>query len=51
MHQKLVKNFMSMRGASAELIYYALVEWVHRHNLRAARNNRTGGACIGHADT
>lgn len=50
MHQKLVKNFMSMRGASAELIHYAVVEWVHRHNLRAARNNRTGGACIGHAD-
>jgi len=50
-HQKLVKNFMSMRGASAELIHYALVEWVHRHNLRAARKNRTGGACIGHADT
>jgi len=50
-HQKLVKNFMSMRRASAELIHYALVEWVHRHNLRAARNNGTSGAYIGHADT
>ena len=49
-HQKLVKNFLGMKGASAELISFALLEWVGRHNQRAARNNRTGAPDMGHPD-
>lgn len=49
-HQKLVKNFLGMKGASAELISFALLEWVGRHNQRAGRKNRTGAPDIGHAD-
>ena len=49
-HQKLFKNFMSMKGASAELVHFAMVEWVHRHNLRAAHNNRPDFHSIGHSD-
>ena len=49
-HQKLVKNFLSMRGASPELVHYALLEWVHRNNVRAASRNR-GVPFPGHYDT
>jgi len=40
-----------MQGASAELVSYALTEWIYRQNIRAERHNRTGGECVGHADT
>ena len=46
-HQKLVKTFLSMKGASPELVYFALLEWVHRNNIRAAARNR-GAALPGH---
>jgi len=49
-HQKLVKNFLSMKGASPELVYFALLEWVHRNNVRAAARNR-GVHFPGHYDT
>ena len=49
-HQKLVKNFMSMKGASPELVSFALLEWVHRSNMRAATRNR-GVSFPGHYDT
>lgn len=49
-HQKLVKNFGNMSGASAELVHFALLEWIHRHNLRAAHNNRPDIHSIGHYD-
>jgi len=49
-HQKLVKNFLSMKGASPELVYFALLEWVHRSNIRAASRNR-GVDFPGHYDT
>jgi len=49
-HQKLVKNFLSMKGASPELVYFALLEWVHRNNVRAAARNR-GFDFPGHYDT
>lgn len=48
-HQKLVKTFQSMKGASAEIIHYALLEWVHRTNVRAAHQNR-GWPFYGHYD-
>jgi len=49
-HQKLVKNFLSMKGASPELVYFALLEWLHRNNMRAATRNR-GVDFPGHYDT
>lgn len=49
-HQKLVRNFMSMQTASAELVHFALLEWVHRHNLKAAHNNRADFHSFGHYD-
>jgi len=49
-HQKLVKNFLSMKGASPELVHLALLEWVHRNNVRAASRNR-GAPFPGHYDT
>lgn len=49
-HQLLVKLFRSLRGASSELVHYALLEWVHRHNLRAAARYR-GEEFPGHYDT
>ena len=49
-HQKLVENFLGMKGTSAELISFALLEWVGRHNQRAARNYRTGAPDMGHPD-
>jgi len=50
-HQKLVKVFMGFRGASAELIHFALLEWVHRHNIRAGRLIRGAFMALGHFDT
>jgi len=49
-HQKLVKTFLSMKGASAEIIHYVLLEWFHRTNIRAAHYNR-GWPFYGHYDT
>jgi len=49
-HQKLVKNFLGMKGASAELISYSLLEWTLRHNERAMRNTPSGPTNIGHSD-
>jgi len=39
-HQKLVKNFLSMKGGSPELVYVSLLEWVHRKNVAAAARIR-----------
>lgn len=52
-HQKAVKIFHGFQGASAELIHYVLLEWVHRLNMRSARNNRVGVTAVelGHWDT
>lgn len=49
-HQKLVRNFISIQMASAELVHFALLEWVHRHNLPAAHNNRASFHSFGHYD-
>ena len=49
-HQKLVKNFLSMKGASPELVQFALLECVHRSNVRAAARTR-GAPFPGHYDT
>ena len=49
-HKKLVKNFLGMKGASAELISYALLEWTLRHNERAMQNTPSGATNIGHSD-
>lgn len=49
-HQLLVKLFRTLKGASSELVHYALLEWVHRHNIRAAARNR-GEHFPGHYDT
>jgi len=46
----LFKNFHGMKGSSAVLISYVLVEWVARHSQRAALNNRTGATDIRHPD-
>jgi len=49
-HQKLVKNFLSMSGASPELVQFALLEWVHQSNVRAGSRN-CGVDFPGHYDT
>jgi len=38
-HQKLVKNFLSMKRASPELVQFALLDWMHRSNVRAGGRN------------
>jgi len=49
-HQMLFTTFLSMKGASAEIIHFVLLEWLHRTNIRAAHHNR-GWPCYGQYDT
>ena len=50
-HQKLVRNFLSMQGASMELVSFVMLEWVQRHNIRAENNNCQDAVFLGHYDT
>ena len=50
-HQKLVRNFFSMQGASMELVSFVMLKWVKRHNIRAENNIGQDADFLGHYDT